>query len=139
VPIARQDTDIANKLIAEMPGIFNRALAGLYRLTQKNGFTMPKVTQEATTTYQAESNPARRFLMTQTFHVPESSVPTAEVYATYRGWCQEEGVTSGHILSRQSFTKEVARFWKGKVEHTKIYIDETTPYRWWFKGLKVGA
>jgi putative DNA primase/helicase len=137
VPVEKADPSLADKLIQELPGIFNRALAGLYRLTEQGAFTQPKVTVEATTVYQAESNPARRFLMNQTFHDEGSSVSTLEVYQKYRLWCQQEGCTNNQILGRPQFSKEVSRYWKGKVKHEKVWQGEDRPYRWHFIGLRV--
>jgi putative DNA primase/helicase len=139
VPKEKADPTLADKLITELPGIFNRALAGLYRLTQRGHFTAPEITKEATTVYQAESNPARRFLQSQTFCVQDSSVSTSDCYKSYREFCHEEGVSPSGVLSRPKFTKEVMRYWKNKVEHKKVYLGEDQPYVWWFKGLKVGA
>jgi putative DNA primase/helicase len=139
VPKEKIDTDLDKKLREELPGIFNRALAGLYRLVKQQGFTVPKLSTEASAVHQADSNPARRFLLTQTFAVPELSTPSGDVYKRYRDWSQDEGVAVQSLLSRPNFYKEVTRFYKATVSHVRLFQGENEPYRWVFKGLKVSG
>ncbi len=50
-----QDRDIKRKLHAELPGIFNFALAGWDRLERQNGFTVSTASKEALKKVREES------------------------------------------------------------------------------------
>ena len=51
IPPERQDKQLATKLMAELPGIFNWALTGRQRVSRQGHFTVPAVSQAALSEY----------------------------------------------------------------------------------------
>jgi phage/plasmid-associated DNA primase len=95
----------------ELPGILNWALAGLHELRQNGRFVVPAVCQDGVEKLRTDANPARRFLKEhyKAARSQGSEIPTANVYGTYRDWCQSHG---HHPLADNSFGKEVFRTFK---------------------------
>jgi len=84
-------TNRAEDLLAELPGIFNWALAGLRKLCARGRFPIPSASQRELAEYCLDCDPARQFL---TEHYQESSygvIATDEVYNHYLQWCQAHG------------------------------------------------
>ena len=102
----RQDPQLASKLKAELPGIFNWALSGLRRLRQQGRFTEPRVCVEAREECRTEMNPARVFLAEQCEEDPAAEVATVEVYEAYRSWADTRGYRP---FDNGAFGKEVFR------------------------------
>lgn len=99
------------KKTGELPGIFNWALVGLYRLREQGGFTESKLMEEAISDYMMESNPARSFLMEHVEHTskPEeqlSFLKSSVLYKLYSAWTKDNGYKP---LSEKQFGKEVKR------------------------------
>ena len=79
---------------SELPGICNWALEGLTRLHKQGGFTTPKVSKEAISRYQKESNPTLEFLgefYTFTGNTTDW-VPCQRVYSHFRIWLDTQGL-----------------------------------------------
>lgn len=63
IPEDRQDPKLAEKICAaELPGVFNWALAGLKRLRQQARFTQTEATRQAVEEHRRACNPERQFL-----------------------------------------------------------------------------
>lgn len=90
----------------ELPGMFNWAVAGLYRLRQQRRFTHSALCSEAVEDYRLEVNPARAFLVGHYEHCEHASVGTADLYEAYAKWCRSNGY---HPLGERQFGKEVRR------------------------------
>jgi putative DNA primase/helicase len=58
----REDRDLTDKLLAELPGILNWALDGLDRLRQRGDFIEPKESKEAKVRLRYRSNPVVGFI-----------------------------------------------------------------------------
>lgn len=90
----------------EMPAIFNWALGGLARLEARGAFELPPASRRLLADWQAESNPARQFLLEHYEPFEGSVIPTNDLYRRYREWCLD----SGHRpLASNTFGKEVRR------------------------------
>lgn len=88
----RQDPQLASKLKAELPGIFNWAVEGLQDLRRCGQFKIPTICQQAWEDFKRESNPAREFL-TESYEVGTSDdvVSSSVIYDDYRQWCGGRG------------------------------------------------
>jgi P4 family phage/plasmid primase-like protien len=93
----------------ELPGILNWALAGLHELRQAGRFVVPAACQEEVEKLRTESNPARRFLQ-EHYQAGQGEIPTADLYAAYREWCQQNG---HYTLADVGLGREVARRFPG--------------------------
>lgn len=93
----------------ELPGIFNWAIAGLYRLRQQGRFTKSAICEATLIDFMEEMNPARAFLSAHYEPADECQIPSTEIYAAYKTWCQECGYRP---LSDGSFGKEIKRLFQ---------------------------
>lgn len=100
----------------ELSGIFNWAVAGLYRLRKQGRFTQPKLSQEALADYRIESNPARGFLEEYCDANSMDSVSSQDLYDAYKTWCGRNGYRP---LGEKIFGKEVKRVFPN-VEKRKL-------------------
>jgi putative DNA primase/helicase len=113
VPVERVDRGLENRLAEELPGIFNRAMEGLQRLTQRGEFAVPTLSARATARHLLESNTARLFLSEQTVALEGHDVSKQAIYERYVEHCRTFRLTP--VLSNIQFGMEVARHYGGRV------------------------
>ncbi len=90
----------------ELPGMFNWALRGLFRLRYQGKFTESKLVTEAVADYKDEANPAQVFLK-ENFEANDTNcVESAAVYAFYVKWAEKNGY---RLMNERTFGKEVKR------------------------------
>ncbi|GAG42495.1 unnamed protein product, partial [marine sediment metagenome] len=113
VPFGRVDTSVVDteldeKLEAELPGILNWAIAGLKDLRENKGFVVPDKSLELWERQKEESNPAGMFLRESYFWEPQDmfGVSPIAIYRTYRKWCTAKGYNP---MSDRNFGKEIRR------------------------------
>lgn len=87
---AERDPDLAKKLKAELPGIFNWCLEGL-RSYRAHGFNTPAAVVEHTDQYRAESDQVGRFIEDRTESDPAYKVGATALYRAYKQWCEDNG------------------------------------------------
>lgn len=90
----------------ELPGMFAWALEGLVRLLAQGDFTKSDVCNRSLADYQQDSNPTRSFFAEALARNTGGSIPTAELYAEYRIWCEVNGYRP---TSERTFGKDVVR------------------------------
>lgn len=89
----------------ELPGIFNWALKGLYRLRMQKQFSHSDLVSEAIQDYQDEANPVRTYLK-ENFEYGRGFVRCKDAYKFYMDWA----VDSGHRpMNDRTFGKEFHR------------------------------
>ncbi len=113
VPVDRVDRHLENRLAEELPGIFNRAMGGLQRLTTRGEFAIPTLSVRATTRHLLESNSARMFLTEQTVPSEHCDVSKQLLYEKYVEHCRTFRLTP--VLSNIQFGMEIARHYGGRV------------------------
>jgi P4 family phage/plasmid primase-like protien len=106
IPPDRQDRKLGEKLIAELPGIFNWAIQGLQRLRERGHLIEPTASREAKEDYKRETNPARAFLEEKCEVDPRHEIPKEALYGEYRTWAEACGYRP---LGLAQFAKEVHR------------------------------
>lgn len=103
------DPDLKDKLMDELPGIFNWAMAGLKRLYKNGKFTESDQVVEYTAKYQKESNTIALFVEDECIvDMDDENVYTTitPLYQKYKGWCQNNGYRN---YSRKNFKRELER------------------------------
>jgi putative DNA primase/helicase len=117
----QKDSGILGKLKAEASGILNWAIKGCLAW-QKEGLKTPKAVEEATSEYEAESDPLAAFFedcceMDLAFRIPKSKLRDA-----YQDWCR---ANKERLVSRKAFAEKMKkrgfgegstgtdRFWTG--------------------------
>ena len=99
IPFTRQFTEeqadrtLKYILRSELPGIFNRALAGLKRLRESHyRFTHCKASKEAFSEYSRIIDPVRGFVEDCVNQADESvRIPNNELRRAFSAWCRENG------------------------------------------------
>lgn len=89
--LGREDLDLDRKLEAERPGILNRCLDGLQRLTDRGRFLQPAKGLGAIGDIEALGSPMSTFLSEKTESGLGHSVPVEALYLAWRTWCEKNG------------------------------------------------
>lgn len=131
IPEEEQDPRLRDKLMPELPGVFNWAMEGLRRLRTQGRFSASAVTGEALDEYRTESNPARQFLRDAAEDDAAAQIACAKLYSTYRSWCTTNGY---HPLGERSFGKEVIRAFP-RVKRVRLGGRDNREYH--YQGLTV--
>ena len=102
----REDHELGQRLLGELPGILNWALAGLERLTIDNGnrFTRVSSADEAITTMRDLASPVGAFVREKCEIGANNEIEVDRLYAAYKAWCEENGHRE---LSKQLFGRDL--------------------------------
>ena len=79
--------ELRSKLVNELPGILNRALKGLKRLTGQKGFTVPQAVKDELSKYERQNDSLAAFMEEAVDIGPTFSVPKQTFYQRYCRWC----------------------------------------------------
>ena len=98
----KDDKKLTEKLVNELPGILNWAVAGCLRW-QKVGLEPPEKVVNATQQYQSEMNIIRQFLDENTISKEGASVAFSLLFENYCKWCEEtnEKPMSSNMFGRK--------------------------------------
>lgn len=126
---AEQDKKLRAKLIAEMPGILRWAVEGCL-LWQKEGLGEPADVAGATGKYKDEQDILGHFIDQQCELDTDYTEMAADLYKTYRQWCQDAGEYAqsqrwfGLKLEERGFVgeKRTSDPMKGRVEYSGIRL-----------------
>ncbi len=116
-----QDSQLAERLLQELPGILNWAITGFRGWTQI-GLGSTEALEIAVAAYREESDQVGRFVRDCCVREPLASVSAGNLRAAYENWAQREGV---HPLSAKAVAERLkglgfsqgksgaVRSWKG--------------------------
>jgi putative DNA primase/helicase len=114
----REDTGLTEKLMTELPGIFNWAMDGLDRLNSRGRFTQPESGREEADSTRRLADPIGAFIEDWCEIGPEQSITLDHLYLKYQAWCEGEGRT------RDTTTKEIfSRDLRAKIDG--LVVDRT--------------
>jgi len=99
----REDFELTDKLLKELPGIMNWAIRGAH-LWIKNGLPEPHRVKSATNEYRSESDIVAVFLDEKVIKNPAQSVKASKLYATFRDHCIRSGQ---HAMSVSMFGRQM--------------------------------
>lgn len=91
VPPAKRDTWLIDKLMSELPGIFNWALEGLKSLTTEGRFETSVTANNARNEWKTENDTEAAFVEDMCIRDANASTPAREIYRSYRDWCKDNG------------------------------------------------
>ncbi|MFP8882564.1 DNA primase family protein [Streptomyces mangrovi] len=103
--LGKEDTELTDKLAAEMPGILNWALDGLARLERQGHITEPPGSQEAITTMQDTASPTSAFVRECCDTGPAHTVLVDELWEAWKTWAEDNGVRG--IGTKQMFGRNL--------------------------------
>ncbi len=122
IPEDKQDVDLGEKLLKELPGILNWTLKGC-RDWQQQGLRPPSEVTEATTDYRADSDLISAFLEESALIDPTSRIQCKHLYEAYQTWAESAGEKPLNMrrfndsLKERGFQTQVGncnrKFWHG--------------------------
>jgi len=86
------DPLLEKKLLEELPGILNFALAGLKRLYLTGDFTKVQCSQHAKKEWELEADQVAAFVNDECVLEPSAKVVIADLFKRYTAWAEETGV-----------------------------------------------
>ena len=117
-----EDKDLTSKLMNELPGIMNWAIAG-YKEWQKIGLSPPDKVIQATHDYQVESDIVAEFVENFVVEDKESHIMAGELYKEFEDWHEKE--CPGKPMSQTSFGRRVSMVINqksDKIRGRKVYV-----------------
>lgn len=100
----KEDMQLTDKLIAELPGIINWAILGLQKLRADGGrLTNPKCVHERIDAFRLMSGPFEMFMRDHLVKSSETLTPIQELYARYQSWMSKHG----RAVSMIDFSREL--------------------------------
>jgi len=102
----REDTQLTNSLLAELPGILNWAIAGWHRLHARGHFVVPRSVEDAIRDMEDLASPVGAFVRDECIVGPGHRVSVDDLWIAWQRWCQREGRTV--VTTRQSFGRDLA-------------------------------
>lgn len=123
-----KDLTLPDRLLEELPGIFNWALDGL-RMEREIGLAQPPAVLAATAAYRAESDPVGEFCRAVIVRASEDAFETGKrMYDAFLIWAELSGVAK---MSNAKFGKKLKMIFRaetsGYVKYFGIRIDPD----WW--------
>jgi putative DNA primase/helicase len=101
----REDQDLTSKLLNELPGILNWAIAGWARLGSFGRFRQPTSATEALEQLEDLSSPIGAFVRERCDIGAAYSVSVIGVFNAWTGWCMSQG--REHTGTAQSFGRDL--------------------------------
>lgn len=115
IPPEKRDIHLSKKLKAELPGIFNRVVAGIQRLIRNEDFTESKLAAQMLEEYKEQSNSVLRFIKDGNWvpTAPKNSterissivqhVSLSKFYESYKAYCIGSGCnpSSNHDFGKK--------------------------------------
>ena len=90
--LGKEDHELEQTLLGELPGILNWALDGIERLIkQGNRFTRLASADEAIATMRDLASPVAAFIREKCELTPDGKVGVDALYGAYKQWCEENG------------------------------------------------
>ncbi|GMN12428.1 phage/plasmid primase, P4 family [Altererythrobacter sp. MTPC7] len=99
-----QDEQLADKLIAELPGILNLALH-YYAHASRHGFTLPPSSIAAREEWRREADQVRSFIAERCEMDPAGEITLADLYLNFEIWARRSGVRN--IVGKVQFGKRI--------------------------------
>jgi putative DNA primase/helicase len=94
---------VEDELMGELPGILNWAIAGLKRWLIEGALVQPATVVEAVEDYRKSSNPFGEWMAERVEVDPEALTLSADLYADYKAWCEENGAADREVMSSTLF------------------------------------
>ena len=87
----REDHDLTDRLLGELPGILNWAIAGWHRLQERGHFSQPQSAAEAIQDLEDLASPVGAFVRDRCHVAPGLEVMVTTLFNEWKAWCDEQG------------------------------------------------
>ena len=101
----KEDPKLTEKLLQELPGIFNWSLDGLDRLRARGHFVIPASSQDKIREFEELSAPIAAFIRDSCMVGDTQQIECSELYEAWIKWCRDNG-RDGHG-TLQSFSRDL--------------------------------
>ena len=102
--LGKEDHDLKDRLLDELPGILLWAAEGLRRLRERGRFVQPSSGEDYVGDLIELSSPITAFVGECCVVGADKSVPCDDLYRVYRDWCERSGQ---HVASKPTFGKDL--------------------------------
>jgi putative DNA primase/helicase len=130
----REDHELLNRFIPELPGILNWALDGWDRLRARGRFLQPQASAELIQQFEDLGSPIGAFLRERCDIGTGHDVAQQRLFDAWKSWCQESGRERPGTTQSLGKNLRAAVPWL-KVTHPRVL---GTPVRYW-EGLRLKA
>jgi putative DNA primase/helicase len=89
--LGKEDPNLTDELLEELPGIVNRALAALKRLRKRKRFEQPRSGRVLLEKMDEQTGPVRAFVDDACVLAPEHQVERKALYRAFSCWLEEHG------------------------------------------------
>lgn len=98
----REDQHLTDRLVTELPGILNWALAGWDRLNERGHFRQPPSSLDAIADLEELSSPIQAFCRERTNIGTGYATLVSDLFTEWQNWCAERGRDPGnaHVFGR---------------------------------------
>jgi len=114
----QKDRSLAKKLVTELPGIFNFAVEGLFRLMRQNHFTESEAMKRVMKEFEDDINLVKRFVDDLGIVVSEELTSHDDLYSYFKKWCEKEGINS---LQKRFMIKKLREMKFEQTHNDRIY------------------
>lgn len=114
------DTDLGDKLMEEIDGIFAWAVTGLHRLREQKRFTTCEETAEFILNYRRYNNPVMAFVQDQCKLSEGFEADLKDLYKAYKQYCSEGGFKS---VNRENFAEELQNATRKLKESAAVMVN----------------
>jgi len=101
-----EDHDLTDRLLSELPGILNWAIAGWHRLRERGRFVLPTSVEDAMRELEDLSSPVNAFVRDCCVIEPGLRVAVDDLYAAWEQWCKSDG--RDRPTTKQRFGRDLA-------------------------------
>jgi putative DNA primase/helicase len=101
----REDPELTDKLLAELPGILLWALDGWSRLQEQGSFTVPKSSAAAIASLERLTSPVLAFLDDECELGDGNEIPVDTLFLYWKSWCEAEN--RNYPGTKETFCRDV--------------------------------
>lgn len=123
--LGREDHGLAERLVAELPGILNWSLAGWRRLRGRGHFVLPEASTEAIGEIVELGSPVAAFVRDLCEVAPGRQVEKDRLYATWQRWCEANKLMPGRV---EHFARSLRAATSHRVDSARPTIEGQRTY-----------
>ncbi len=136
----KEDLGLTERLLGELPGIFNWAIAGWRRLQERGHFQQPASSEDAINELYDLGSPIGAFVREHCVVGAGHTVECGKLFGRWKEWCTEQGRT--HPGTMQTFGRDLRaavpglkstrpRTWEGRIRHYEgIGLEKSNSKNW---------
>ena len=118
--LGREDPDLTDKLLAELPGILNWSIEGWRRLRARGRFDLPQSARDAIQQLVELASPVATFIRERCEFDAEAATPKDDLFAEWKTWCEANNVLQGEL---NVFSRNLLAATSGRVASAKLRDD----------------